>query len=120
MPARAQWERYSSLCSMDFIICRRRFRAIVGVQFRINLLSKQIRKDQTKEFTNNLHQVIDGEFVETREGPAFHQKGMIDDLSLGNLSTGLKAFVYKDINVMPKAEFQHEFVDQINACREVQ
>ena len=35
-------------------------------------------------------------------------------------TTGLKAFVYKDINVMPKAEFQHEFVDQINACREVQ
>lgn len=58
----------------------------------IDLLSKQIRKDQTKEITNKLHQVIDGEFVETREGPAFHQKGMIDDLSLRNLSTGLKAF----------------------------
>lgn len=58
----------------------------------IDLLSKQIRKDQTEEITNKLHQVIDGEFVETQEGPTFHQKGMTDDLSLRNLSTGLKSF----------------------------
>lgn len=58
----------------------------------IDLLSKQIRKDQTKEIINKLHQVIDGEFIETREGPVFHQMGMTDDLLLRNLSTGLKAF----------------------------
>lgn len=31
----------------------------------------------------------------------------------------LKRYIYKDIQVMSKVEFQHEFVDQINARREV-
>ncbi|WP_036376611.1 AAA family ATPase [Mitsuokella jalaludinii] len=55
-------------------------------------LSNQMRKDKTEQITNSLHQVLAGEFVDTRDGLSFRQKGLLDDLSVGNLSAGLKAF----------------------------
>lgn len=55
-------------------------------------LSKQIRKDQTEQITNSLHQVLTGEFVDTVDGLTFRQKGLLNDLSVSNLSAGMKAF----------------------------
>ncbi|WP_270380955.1 AAA family ATPase [Mitsuokella multacida] len=55
-------------------------------------LTQQMRNDQTEQITEILRQVIDGELVDSLDGPAFRQKGLLDDLSLRNLSTGLKAF----------------------------
>lgn len=55
-------------------------------------LSKQMRRDKTEQIANSLRQVLAGEFVDTVDGLAFRQKGLLDDLSISNLSAGLKAF----------------------------
>ena len=59
---------------------------------KMDLLSKQMRKDQTEQIIQTLRRVMDGELRETNDGPVYHQSGLLEDLSLRNLSTGLKAF----------------------------
>lgn len=55
-------------------------------------LSKQMRKDKTERIIDSIRQVLAGEFVDTVDGLAFRQKGLLDDLSVSNLSAGMKAF----------------------------
>lgn len=55
-------------------------------------LSRQMRKDKTERIIDSLRQVLAGEFVDTVDGLAFRQKGLLDDLSVSNLSAGMKAF----------------------------